>query len=225
MDNKAIDTTNVKFSYSTLYTGATISVIISGGIIILSFILKFSLEIKDVISILTCGLVTTTLVYHAKSLRLNYEVNKEKIEFDKLKYEEEKKGKQAEVLRSKISYAFQVSSLWFKPDMASHVELSRKFLREHKEKLEDHKPIAEFINELEGNIEARRAVICVLNYFENIALLIKNDLVDEESIKKCFKTLFVDYLKTLKKYIDEIQKESKRFLMNYEEIAKKWGVS
>lgn len=109
--------------------------------------------------------------------------------------------------------------------MANHVELSRKFLREHKEKLQDHKPIQEFIDELENNIEARKAVICVLNYFENLALLIKNDLVDENCIKDCFKTLFIDYLNILRKYIDEVQKESKRHLINYEEIAKKWAIS
>lgn len=225
MENKPVDTANFNFNYSTLYIGGAISILICVIYIIIGKTYSFHIEIKDVISILTCGLVSTTLVYHAKNLRLNYEVNKAKIDFDKEKYNEEKKSKQADILRNKIAYSFQVSSLWFKPDMANHVELSRKFLREHKEKLEDHKPISEFIKELEGNIEARKAVICILNYFENIALLINNDLVDEESIKNCFKTLFVDYLKTLKKYIDEIQKESKRFLMNYEAIAQKWGVS
>lgn len=223
--DKQVDTTNIEFKYSTLYwgTGITIVVCMIFGLIVHANNLK--VEIRDFIALLTCGLVSTTLVYHAKNLKLNYDVNKAKIEFDKRKYEEEKDSKKQDICKKKIAYAFQVSSLWFKPDMANHVELSRKFLREHKEKLQDHKPIQEFIDELENNIEARKAVICVLNYFENLALLIKNDLVDENCIKDCFKTLFIDYLNILRKYIDEVQKESKRHLINYEEIAKKWAIS
>jgi mRNA-degrading endonuclease RelE of RelBE toxin-antitoxin system len=220
-----VDTTNIKFKYSTLYWGAGITIIITTIFILVANYSGIEFEIRDIVAIMTCGIVSTTLVYHAKNLRLNFEVNKEKIQFDILKYEEEKKSKQSEKEKEKIAHAFHVSSLWFKPDMANHVELSRKFLREHKDKLQNHKPISEFISELESNIEARKAVICVLNYFENISLLIKNDLVDENCIKQCFKTLFIDYLKLLRNYIDEIQKESDRFLMNYEEIAKKWGVS
>ncbi|NOT91040.1 DUF4760 domain-containing protein [Ferruginibacter sp.] len=218
------DTTSVEFKYATLYWGAGITVIIAIAFIIIANYCGITFEIRDIVAIVTCGLVSTTLVYHAKNLRLNYEVNKAKIDFDKQKYEEEKLSKQKESDKNKEFYSFQVASLWFKPDMANHVELSRKFLREHKDKLQDHKPISEFITELENNIDARKAVICILNYFENLSLLIKKGHVDEESIKLCFKTLFVDYLNILRKYIDEIQKESKRFLMNYEEVATKWGV-
>ena len=37
-----------------------------------------------------------------------------------------------------------------------------------------------------GNIDACKAL---LNYFENISLLIKNDLVNENCIKQCFQRL------------------------------------
>ena len=225
MELNNFDTSHVKFKYATLYIGAIITVLLTIAFILIARNNDIDYEIRDIVSFLTCGLVSTTLVYHAKNLRLNYEVNKAKIDFDLLKYAEEKEGKKIESEVKKKLHAFKVSSLWFRPDMANHVELSRKFLREHKDKLLSHKPISEFISELESNIESRKAVTCVLNYFENLSLLIKNDLVDEESLKQCFKTLFIDYLNILRKYIDEIQKESKRFLMNYEEIATKWSIS
>jgi hypothetical protein len=224
ISHKHPDTSTVELKYSTLYWGATITVLSAVAFILIANKFDMPFEIRDIVAIVTCGLVSTTLVYHAKNLRLNYEVNKAKIDFDKLKYEEEKALKQRDSEKNKEFYSFKVASLWFKPDMANHVELSRKFLRNHKDKLQNHIPIQDFINELENNIEARKAVICILNYFENISLLIKKGHVDEESMKLCFKTLFVDYLTVLRKYIDEIQKESNRFLMHYEEIAKKWGV-
>ena len=225
MELQNIDTSHVKFKYATLYIGAAITVLLTAIFILLAINNNIHYEIRDIVSFLTCGLVSTTLVYHAKNLRLNYEVNKTKMDFDILKYEEEKISKQKDSGINKKLHSFKVSSLWFRPDMANHVELSRKFLREHKDKLLSHKPISEFIAELENNIESRKAVTCVLNYFENLSLLIKNDLVDEEALKQCFKTLFVDYLNVLRKYIDEIQKDSKRFLMNYEEIATRWSIS
>lgn len=223
---KPIDTTKIQFEYSTLYWGGIITFLCAAlYYFVVAKVYNNPVDLKDITAILTCGLVSTTLVYHAKNLRLNYEVNKEKIEFDKAKYEEEKQAKLKEAAKAKKLYAFQVSALWFKPDMATHVELSRKFLREHHAKLEAHQPISEFVEALEKDIEARKAVTCILNYFENLSLLIKNDLVEEDAIKNCFKTLFVDYHKALRKYIDEIQKGSKRFLMNYEEIANEWSVS
>ena len=225
MTPETIDITKIQFKYATLYWGTFITLICTTLFISICKYYDVNFEVRDVIAFVTCGLITTTLVYHAKNLKLNFEINKAKLDFDKKKYEEEKESKQKQNNIDKVSHSFQVSSLWFKPDMANNVELSRKFLRQHSEKLQKHKPINIFIDELENNLEERKAVICVLNYFENISLLIKNDLVDEDCIKQCFKTLFVDYLKLLRNYIDEIQKENSRFLMNYEALALKWATS
>ncbi len=224
MINTLIDTTRLQFRYATLYIGTTITSVIAISFILLSLYLQQSVTVRDVTAIVTCGLVCTTLIYHAKNLRVNVELTREKIDFDRMKYAEEKALKVQEAEWNRLLHSFQVSSLWFKPDMANHVELARKFLRQHRDKLEVHVPINLFQQELENDLTARKALICVLNYFENIALLIKYGLVDEECIKLCFRTLFVDYLKVLSRYIDEIQKQNSRFLMNYEEIGKKWSV-
>lgn len=52
--------------------------------------------------------------------------------------------------------------------------------------------------------------------------MIVHELIDENTIKLCFKTTFIDYHKVLRRYIDDIQMTSGRYLMNFEEIAKRW---
>jgi len=215
------DTSNFKISYKTLYIGGTITL---GLVIIFILIANFwsiHYEIRDIVAMITCGIVSTTLIYHAKNLKLNFEANKEKLEFDKQKFEEEKSIKEEESRKAKTIYSFEASTLWFKPDMARNVELSRKYLLENKDKLM-HGPVIDVIKGLDEDVETRKSVVCVLNYFENLSLMIKNNIVDEDSIKNCFKTVFLDYFKVLRLYIDEVQKTSARYLMNYEDIAKKW---
>lgn len=222
MDNpKNIDTGNIKFSYKTLYVGAIATICLIVAFCIVAKCCNISYEIRDLISMLTCGIVITALIYSAKSLKLNFESNNEKLEFDKKKFEEEKELRNEELKRQKDKYTLEVSAIWFKPEMADNVETSRSFLRTNKEKLLSG-PIIEMITELDNNQEARKAVVCILNFFENLSLLIKREIVDEESLKACFKTVFIDYFKVMRRYIDEIQKTSSRYLMNYEEVAKRW---
>jgi len=180
-------------------------------------LINFSIEAKDVIALFTSGLVTTTLIYTAKNLRLNFEASQAKLQFDSDKFDYEKNAKSEEIRRKKIEYSFQVCSQWYSPAMAVHVELSRSFVRKHADKLRDH-VIADFVNELEENLESRRCVISVLNYFENISLLIFKELIDKEIMRDSFKTLFCEYYKVLKPYIIERQKQSGRFLINYEVV-------
>lgn len=215
------DTGNFKISYKTLYIGGAITIGLVIAFIVIANSWSIHYEIRDIVGMITCGIVSTTLIYHAKNLKLNFEANKEKLEFDKKKFEEEKSIKEEENRRAKTIYSFEASTLWFKPDMAKNVELSRGYLLKNKDKLMNGQ-LGEVVAELDKDVETRKSVVCVLNYFENLSLMIKNNIVDENAIKNCFKTVFLDYFKILKRYIDEIQKTSTRYLMNYEEIAKKW---
>jgi hypothetical protein len=216
------DSSHIRVSYKTLYIGAIIT---CGGIIIFLIIAHacgIRYEIRDIVAMLTCGIVSTTLIYHAKNLKLNFDANQEKLDFDKKKFEEEKVMKKNEQQQKKIVYSFEASTLWFKADMAKHVEVARGFLLRNKDILLNG-PIGNIVSEMDKDQEIRRAIICVLNYFENLSLMIKYDIADEETLKLCFKTAFVDYHKVLRRYIDEVQNTSRRYLMNFEEIAEKWS--
>jgi len=218
------DDGNIKLNYKTLYIGSGVTIV---GVLIFIWAANqtaVKYEIRDILAMLTYGIVSTTLLYHAKNLKLNYDANQAKLEFDKSKFEEEKAIKLKEQKSNKIVYSFEATTLWFKPEMGKHVEVARKFLNTNKKELNSG-PIEVFKHKLNESIETRMAVTCVLNYFENLSVMIKRDILDEETIKSCFKSVFVDYYKALKRYIDEIQKKSSRYLMNFEELAQKWEKS
>jgi Domain of unknown function (DUF4760) len=55
-----------------------------------------------------------------------------------------------------------------------------------------------------------------------MALLIKRNVIDENALKDAFKTLFCDYYRSMKPYIEDRQETSSRYYMSYVEIALKW---
>ncbi len=215
------DAINVKLKYSTLVFGGIITALITIVFIITAHFYHINYEIRDIVALITCGVVCTTLIYHAKNLKLNFEANKAKLDFDIFKYNQEKDRKITEQSQRKIAYSFEATAPWFRGDMSAHAELARAFLRTHKDEL-NNSPIANIKSKLESDTETRRAIACVLNYFENLSVMINEKIVDEDTIKKCFKTLFVDYHKVLRRYIDDIQSTSARYLLNFEDVAKKW---
>lgn len=215
------DSGHLKLNYKTLYIGAIITLIITTGFVLIANYAGIKYEIRDVVAIFTCGIVSTTLIYHAKNLKINYEANQAKLDFDKTKWEEEKRLKIAESASKKKLYSYEKAELWFHPHMIKHVEATRLFLRENKDTLgrSSMEEIRSVIKQMDGMAEA---LGCVLNYFENMALLIKENIVEEEVIKHFFKTLFTDYYRYLKNFIDGIRHSSSRYLINYVELAKKW---
>src|ERR1700743_334951 len=101
------DSGHIRVSYKTLYIGGIITI---GGVVIFlivahSFNIRY--EIRDIVAMITCGIVSTTLIYHAKNLKLNFDANQEKLDFDKKKFEEEKSMRIEEQKHKKIVYSFE----------------------------------------------------------------------------------------------------------------------
>ncbi len=85
------DDGHFKLNYKTLYIGAIITIIGTTIFVFIANYIGLKYEVRDAVAMLTCGIVTTTLIYHAKNLKLNYDANQAKLDFDKFKFEEEKK--------------------------------------------------------------------------------------------------------------------------------------
>ncbi len=222
---KQPDRTNIDFSINntTLVFGLSITFLVMVAVYGISIYFKHSLDFKDYISIFTCGIVCTTLLYHSKNVTLTHKYHEEKLAFDKEKFNFEKDKLTAENKRKMAEYSLLVCSEWFKPGMCEQAHLARKFLNANKENVKGN--IVEFIKILDEIPENRKAVVTMLNYFEHIALLIEKGLVEEDIIKDAFKTLFCDYYSLLKPYIKERQTESARFIVKYEALARKWSLN
>lgn len=209
------------------------------GFIILSILLVIvfaidksqqqNITLADYISMASFGSVTIGLIYTAISFQYTYKADIEKAVKEEKRYQETlTNAKKAENIR-KIKFSYDACSTWYKIDMALNVEKAKRFMQPFKNTLHDSKELEKFINALDNSIDDRKSLIAVLNYFESISLLILDNMVDEETVKKNFKTAFSSYYFNLKHYIEHIQTIdsgiNKRVFSNFVEIAKKWLIS
>lgn len=93
MNLKYTDAGHFRISYKPLYIGAIITVCGVTGFIIVAKAIDIRYEIRDIVAMITCGIVSTTLIYHAKNLKLNFDANQAKLDFDRKKFEEEKEAR------------------------------------------------------------------------------------------------------------------------------------
>ena len=221
-NSKKPDHWNLTIPNSTFYFGLLLTVLVLVAAIFLDkYDAAFTLEVRDYLTLFTCGIICTTLAYHSKNVALTYKYHAEKLALDVQKLESDKIKNEQDVHRKKLEYTFHVSNDWFK-SLSDCVQRSRVFINNNRNN--GHiTSVSDFISKIESNPEDRRALISILNYFEYLSLLIKNDLVHEETTKSFFKTVFCEYFSVLKPYIDERQKASRRYLLNYEEIALRWS--
>jgi hypothetical protein len=178
---------------------------------------KIEIKLAEYLSIASFGCVTIGLLYNAISLQYNFQINKMK--FDK----------EAESERNdKIKFTYEVTSTWWKSDMSSNSETAKRFITPYKGLLNQSSKLIEFKTKLESTegYEVRRSLIAILNYFENLSLLIEDGMIDEEILKKCFRTLFITYYHNLKEYINDEQSGNSggnsKIYINFVRLCKKW---
>lgn len=222
--SKKPDTLNVSLNigYKTIVLGIVITLAINVSTYFLSQVFGFELQFRDYIALFSAGIVTTALIYTAIGLKINYNVNMQKLAFDKKKFEYEKNRYDETLKRKRREFAYQISSDWFHDGMSTCVQKARAFVKPHKDKLNSYAEVKAFDEELDKDLEVRKSLLSVLNYFEYVSILILDNVIDENAIKDAFKTVFCDYYKTLQGFIEYHQKESQRYYSHYVKIAKSW---
>lgn len=205
------DRIDFSITNKTLVFGLVLTVLVIVAVLLVSIYFDLIFEFRDYATLFTCGIICTTLFYTAKNMRLTYEFHVQKLSVDL----DEKKLK-------KIELTIQISSEWFK-SLSDHVEVSRAFIKKFTLNPEGTIDVIAFVKSIEDNPNERKSLVVILNYFEYLSLLLKRDLVDEQTLKDAFKTVFCEYFLRLKPFIDERQKASRRYLLNYEEVASKWS--
>ncbi len=211
MSNNKPDSVDFSISNWTLIVGLAITVIAVVVVFLCSLYFSFKFDFRDYATLFTCGVICTTLFYTAKNIRLTYE------------YHIQKLGAEGDDKRlKKLELTIQISGEWFK-SLSEHVETARNFLKQSNLTPDGSVNVPAFVKSIEDNPNARKSLVVILNYFEYLSLLLKCELIDEQTLKGAFKTLFCEYFSRLKPYIDERQKASKRYLMHYEEVASKWS--
>lgn len=162
---------------------------------------------KDVVEVVTGGVIVLTLFYHM----INYENDQTKFKHD------------VKLSREKLS--FNIATEWHKEPMVNYMKILKEFLKKHEPLLKenDAKNFHDTI-ENENNIEEKKALIAVFNYFESISLGVKQGIMDEEFVKGFFGSIFVQYCQEYSFYIEYRRriKKNQRIWNNFTILANKW---
>ena len=213
---------NLQGNYKTFYIGSLIALLIT--ILMYVVLEKYNQEydIRDLVAIFTGGILATTLLYHSKTIRYSQTLHNDRIEFEKEKFEYQKEKVDKEFSYEKEKLSYDITNKWHDPVFSPFVNQSYVFLNKYKKEIESGQKMSDFDTVFDANPNERLAVITILNYFEHLSLLIDEDFVEETVIKKCFKTLFIDYFSRLKRYIECMAEDKPRIFMNFIKIAQKW---
>lgn len=215
------DTKTIK--YNTLWFGLGITVLCLIVLFVVDKSNGLKIELHNYLELFSCGAVTTGLIYTAIALQYNYISHTERLAFDK-QTNDRKEEREDNVLKTKkIELTFEISSLWFKGDMAENVERTRTFLHTYKiTPLNNPSHLQDFIEYLDKNRTERKSLVSILNFFENISLLLDKDVIDEECIQDSFKAVFISYYCILMPYIAIVQSDNPRYYKSFVKVVTKW---
>jgi hypothetical protein len=213
----SLDKGKITISYSILGIGLIILVSVVGAIAILDYNFKWDIILREYISMSAFGCVAIGLIYNATSIQYSYELSKHKME------KEDKEGHS-----KKVKLTYEVISEWYKNDMATNAEITRRFIKPYRGRLNEPADLRDFKKELgkNENLNIRKSLISVLNYFEHLALLSGDEVINEEIVKKAFRTAFITLYTTVREYIEDEQRGNSganyRIYINFVQLSKKW---
>ena len=216
--NKAPATGTITISYTFISVAFTILIFLIAVIRWIDYKINLGITLAEYISMCSFGSVTIGLLYTATSLQHTYAINKKKFE-----------NEDDEAKKDKVKFTYQLTSEWFKADMSMNAEIVRRFVSPYKGELKRPERLEEFKSKLMADdaVLIRKSLIANLNHFENRSLLLADDIIDEDILKKCFRTLFTQYYDNLKEFIEDKQRENSggnsKIFINFVSLCKKWN--
>ncbi|SFD76433.1 protein of unknown function [Chitinophaga sp. CF118] len=168
------------------------------------------LKKSEIIKIINSGLVIIGLMYSI----LTFESNQIKNRHD--------------IRVRKCSATYNVIREWHMSPMMDYSKICKEFELKNEYQLLKN-DIESFMQEFDNSInsEYRKSLICVLNYFESIAVAISEDLLDELFTKKYFRLIFLEFYDDYFFFIHERRKikNDNEIWQEYTRLAYKWKTS
>jgi hypothetical protein len=125
------------------------------------------------------------------------------------------------VTDARISRAFVYIDAWDQPNLSK----TRHVVREFVDGLEVNKtPPDQVAEKLRGDKAMMSAVLDILNFFEGFALAVNLHNADEESLRRCFRGLLLEYYSNFEGFIKALRSASNRPMLfkELEDLAKYW---
>jgi cell division protein FtsL len=196
-----------------------------------------TVEMRDVTAVFTCGIVVVTCFYHVQNLRLNVEANQKKLDFDydKFAYEQEVKKEEsaAKSLAAQRLFAFNLCREFNTPVVNTNMHRARQFylndpLMQALKQINpaDAAALKSWAKQFDLH-PARKSVILMLNFFEQVAISIQCGFADDTICQQVLKTVVVQYYAAYRAYIEfrqhDAENGSATFLESFEALAIRWS--
>jgi len=166
------------------------------------------LKKSEIVKILNSGLVIIGLMYSI----LTYESNQVKIRHD--------------IRVNKCSATYKAMGEWYASPMIDYLRVCKEFeLKDEYHLLKNDIDAFMIIFEDNVNIEYRKSLINILNYFEIMATAVNEDLMDELFMKKYFRRIFVHHYNTYFLFIEKRRdtKNDPEIWKEFTSLVQKWN--
>ncbi len=196
----------LKVNFQVKYIVLFLLLIAIIGVIIFYLMNKYNINFTftDIMAYCAGSVAIMALIYHALSLESQYKFHQENL------------------FLTRNQYAYDVSSKFNEPHMTEALQFLSKIDAE-KEKYFPDKKVQKFLDYIKENPKDRQKIVTVINYFEQLSILIANGHIEEKIIKNTFKTVFISTFILMKPYIDYSQQENRTIWCNFENMAVKWN--
>ncbi|WP_417289631.1 DUF4760 domain-containing protein [Corallibacter sp.] len=196
----------LKINFQIRYIVIFILLIIIAGVVLFFLMHKYNIDFTftDIMAYCTGSVAIMALIYHALSLESQHKFHQENL------------------FLTRNQYAYDVSSKFNEPHMTEALQFMSKIDSDIESYFPDRK-VQKFLDYIKDNPKDRQKIITVINYFEQLSILIENGHVEEKIIKKTFKTVFISTFILMKPYIDYRQQESRTIWCNFENMSNKWN--
>lgn len=182
--------------------------LIPGSIYYYATLNNIVIEYRDLAAIFTAVIVSGSFIISTLNTKLSADLNQEKLDFDRNKFENDKK-----------IIAYNLFKEYNSEGMTEHNAAAVTFM---------HANIsldpATLIVKLNGDINASKSVTMLLNHLELIALSYKESIGNRDLIKELFIDIFKSHYSQFDLYIKAKQKQySSNYFNTFEAIAKEWN--
>lgn len=165
------------------------------------------LEYRDLAAIFTAVVVSGSFIISTLNTKLNADLNEAKLDFDRKKFENDKK-----------IIAYNLFKDYNSESMVAHNQVAVTFMHQNA----SLDPI-EVIHRLNADVNSSKSVAMLLNHLELIAISYKENIGDRSLIKELFLDIFRVHYNQFDLYIKAKQKRSPNYFDTFEAVSKEWA--
>lgn len=164
------------------------------------------LEYKDLITTYTACIVGGSFIVTTLNTRLSANLNQAKLDFDNIKFKNDKK-----------IIAYNLFKEYNSDAMTSNSQIAVPFFKKA-----DTLEGVYLVAAVEADANVSKSITILLNHLELVSICYQEDIGDKELIKELFLDIFKRHYEQFRVYIDAKQKISENFFDTFTGVFKNW---